>query len=126
MLTPASLLERLQPLSMVEGYAEAEAFLSKPGTHLHDSGSDGRVTAKRIRFVWDYRFERAQKGIIRPIPGLAHLVGALRSLPDDTVLRAVIFENGDAINAFWFDDQTGSLVGFVVIEPTAASEPPQF
>lgn len=125
MLTPASVLESLQFFSTIEGYSAAEAFLRRPGTLFHESGGGGRVTAKQIRFVWGYRFERAQKGIIQPIPGLEHLVGALRSMPDHTFLKSVIFENDGAISAFWFDDQTGFPVGFVVCERTAAMEPMQ-
>lgn len=126
MLTPELLLKRLQPLSAVEGYAEAKAFLERPGTQLHESGGDGRVIVKRIRFVWSYRFERSQNGIIQHIPGLAHFVGALQMLPDAAMLKGVIFENDKSISAFWFDDQTGSPIGFVVCEGTAAIERPPF
>ena len=122
MLTPELLLERLQPLSTVEGYVEAKAFLRRPGTCLHESGDDGRVVVERIRFVWGYRFERSQSGIIQPIPGLAHFVEVLRASPDDNVLEGIIFENEKAISAFWFDEQTGSPIGFVVCEGAAAME----
>jgi hypothetical protein len=126
MLTPLSILESLQPLSTVEGYSAAKTFLLTPGTRLHQSGSDGRVTAKETHDIWRFRFERAQNGIIRPIPGLEYLVGALGSLPGETILKGIIFENDGAISAFWFDDQIGSPVGFVVCERTAARDPMQF
>ena len=120
MLTSALILEKLQPLSKVEGFSAASAFLQASGTRRHEGGSDGRVTVKQTRDIWGYRFERAKKGVIRPIPGLEHLVGALSSLPADTILKSVIFENGKSVSVFWFDDQITSPIGFVVCEATTA------
>ena len=119
MLTAALVLEWLQPLSTVEGYTAAEAFLQKPGTRLHESGGDSRVTVKQTRDIWSHRLDRVQKGIIQPIPGLEHLVSSLQCLPSDTIIKGIIFENEGAIGVYWFDNQIGSPVGFVVCERTA-------
>jgi len=117
---PAAILERIQPLTAVEGYAAARELLQHPRTHLHEGGTDGRVTVKQIDHAWGTRLDIALKKGLRPVPGCQHLVSELSKLPEETVLETVIFEHENGLGAFWFTERTGKPVGFIVVERTAA------
>lgn len=121
MQTPAAILERIRSLREVEGFAAAQAFLRDPQTHPHQGGTGGRVTVKQIDHAWRTRLEIARGKGVRPVPGCEHLVSELNKLPGETVLDTFIFEHEDGLGAFWFVEQTGEPVGFVVGERATAS-----
>ncbi|SEQ88411.1 hypothetical protein SAMN05216548_108197 [Faunimonas pinastri] len=118
MQTPAQILERLKPLSSIEGYDTVDRFLRDPGTYLEESKSDGRVTVKMVDHAWGTRLQIARKKGLRPLPGCEHLVQSLARLPDAMILKVVILLGTSMIGAVWFIEENQEPVGFVVGELT--------
>jgi len=100
----------------------AETFLQHPGTHLHQGGTDGRVTVKQADHAWGTRLELARTKGLQPMPGCEHLVSTLNKLPAETILEVVILEGQGKLGAFWFVEQTGDPVGFIVGAPATYDE----
>lgn len=123
MKTPELILERLKPLSSVEGFHEVERFLRDPATRLHYSKSDGRVAVKMIDHAWGARLQIAQDKGRKSVPGCEHLVQSLAYLPEATILKMVVLEGECALGAVWFVEETDEPVGFVVADLSIATRP---
>jgi len=102
MLTPLDILGRIEPLASADGYNAIKRFLIHPATHVHESGSEGRVTVKAIDHAWAARLDIALKKGLRPVPGSQHLVRSLANLPATAMLHMVAMEGAGQLGAVWF------------------------
>lgn len=116
MQTAAAILESISTLSSVDGYSNAVTLLNHPEARLQSEFSDRGVTVGTIDPVWRSRLQIALDRGFEPAAGLQFLVQSFDRMNPDTVLHVASVETEHQAGSFWFAEQTGSPVGFVVVD----------
>lgn len=116
-------LDRIEALSRVDGYREAKQFLIKPATRPtanNELTAKKVITAKEIEHGWRIRLKIAKSKGLTPIPGVEHLVGSLHRFPQNALFTCESYVNERVgIAYFWFSEDTGAPLGFIVGRWTA-------
>jgi hypothetical protein len=116
MPSPASILERIDLLRDVPGYARIRDFLRQPTTKYYNGGGSNRVSVKQVDHAWGTRLMIARSKGLPPAIGSEHLVATISDLPKTEMLESVIFASEEELAAFWFIEANGFPVGFVLAE----------
>jgi hypothetical protein len=117
--TKEQVLRRLAPLSDTAAFSIAQALLSAPDTVTISSPVAGQkaseqiVRPREIVKTWEVRARNAaRKGF--QLHGCDNFVEKLKSILPDTALVSVAFRNGTTTGLFWFAEQTGDPIGYVI------------